>query len=306
MNRLYTAQEVADRLKIRKTTVYELIKRGELASSKIGKQLRVSEEQLAQYLRGSEPVSASVQSSAFPPESSLLKRDYLLHSNGILLCGQNTPALDYLLGKIAVNPGALPVLHSHMNSYNSLYALYFRKAHIAAASLSPEDIQRLIPGETLTLLRLYDYPLGFYVQKGNPLHIQSPADLTGKEIRFRNRERGSSRRIWLDRRLKADNISPSSISGYSSEAISDMACAAAVASGSADAGPGEAFLSRYYPNTEFLPLDTLTMYLVFPADMMKEPAYSALSELVCSREFKEELHSFSGYDTTHVGELSQI
>ena len=46
MNKLYTAQEVADRLKIKKTTVYELIKRGELESSKIGKQLRVSEEQL--------------------------------------------------------------------------------------------------------------------------------------------------------------------------------------------------------------------------------------------------------------------
>lgn len=51
MNKLYTAQEVADRLKIKKTTVYELIKRGELESSKIGKQLRVSEEQLTQYLK---------------------------------------------------------------------------------------------------------------------------------------------------------------------------------------------------------------------------------------------------------------
>ena len=44
MNKLYTAQEIADKLKIKKTTVYELIKRGELESSKIGKQLRISEE----------------------------------------------------------------------------------------------------------------------------------------------------------------------------------------------------------------------------------------------------------------------
>ena len=47
MNKLYTAQEIADKLKIRKTTVYELIKRGELPSSKIGKQLRISEDQLS-------------------------------------------------------------------------------------------------------------------------------------------------------------------------------------------------------------------------------------------------------------------
>ena len=54
MNKVYTAQEVADKLKIKKSTVYDLIKRGELSSSKVGKQLRVSEEQLSQYLKGSE------------------------------------------------------------------------------------------------------------------------------------------------------------------------------------------------------------------------------------------------------------
>ena len=75
MNKLYTAQEVADRLKIKKTTVYELIKRGELESSKIGKQLRVSEEQLTQYLnRSSSGNSGSGQdipytSVNFEPES---------------------------------------------------------------------------------------------------------------------------------------------------------------------------------------------------------------------------------------------
>ena len=53
MNKLYTAQEVADRLQIKKTTVYELIKRGELYSSKVGKQLRISEQQLNQYLEHS-------------------------------------------------------------------------------------------------------------------------------------------------------------------------------------------------------------------------------------------------------------
>ena len=54
MNKIYTAQEVADKLKIKKSTVYDLIKRGELPSSKVGKQLRVSEEQLSQYLNSPE------------------------------------------------------------------------------------------------------------------------------------------------------------------------------------------------------------------------------------------------------------
>ena len=96
MNKFYTAQEVADKLKIKKTTVYELIKRGELSSSKIGKQLRVSENQLKQYL-DSATQPASVQTQDYQPESSLLKRDYLIHSSGLIISGQSSPALDLLL-----------------------------------------------------------------------------------------------------------------------------------------------------------------------------------------------------------------
>ena len=99
MNKVYTAQEVADKLKIKKSTVYDLIKRGELSSSKVGKQLRVSEEQLSQYLKGSECSASSAQSYDHQPESSLLKRDYLLHSSGLIISGQASPALDLLLNQ---------------------------------------------------------------------------------------------------------------------------------------------------------------------------------------------------------------
>ena len=127
MNKFYTAQEVADKLKIKKTTVYELIKRGELSSSKIGKQLRVSEEQVAQYLDGAAQISTAAQTRDYQPESSLLKRDYLLHSSGLIISGQSSPALDLLLNQLPSTPGSLPVLQSHMNTYNGLYSL-FRKS----------------------------------------------------------------------------------------------------------------------------------------------------------------------------------
>ena len=143
MNKLYTAQEVADRLKIKKTTVYELIKRGELSSSKIGKQLRISEEQLAEYLKGT--VSDSEQRPASPdfrPESSLLKRDYLLNSSGLIISGQAPSVMELLMGQMAAHPLGLPILHSHMNSYNGLYSLYFGKVHAAAAGVLPAALRR--------------------------------------------------------------------------------------------------------------------------------------------------------------------
>ncbi len=48
---LYTPEEIAAKLKITKYTVYEMIKRGDLDAHRLGKQLRISGEQLNQYLQ---------------------------------------------------------------------------------------------------------------------------------------------------------------------------------------------------------------------------------------------------------------
>ena len=294
MNKLYTAQEVADRLKIKKTTVYELIKRGELESSKIGKQLRVSEEQLTQYLnRSSSGNSESGQdipytSVNFEPESSLLKRDYLLHSSGIILGGQTD---------------GLPVLQSHMNDYNGLYSLYFEKAHIAATSLDIDDIRHLVPGIPLILLSLYKYSVGFYVQAGNPEKISSVEDLTDPKVVFMNREKGSARRVYLDRLLKERGISSEKISGYRNEAVSDMSSASAVFEHRANVAFGEEMIARYFPGLDFVPVTDMQMYLAIPAESVRKPGFSALVEIVQSEDFKTEIHHLTGYDTSYTGEM---
>ena len=318
MNKLFTAQEVADRLKIKKTTVYELIKRGELESSKIGKQLRVSEEQLSQYLNRSSSgnsgnsgfsgiASGFIGDSAnFEPESSLLKRDYLLHSSGIILGGQTSAALELLLGRMSAHPEGLPVLQSHMNDYNGLYALYFEKAHIAATSLDMDDIRHLVPGIPLALLSLYKYSVGFYIQAGNPEKISSVEDLVNPEVIFINREKGSSRRVYLDRLLKERKISPGGIIGYRNEAVSDMSAASAIFEHRANVAFGEEMIARYFPGLDFVPVTTMQMYLAIPAESVKKPGFSALVEIIQSEEFKTEIHHLTGYDTTDTGKLIYI
>lgn len=47
---LYTPEEIAQKLKITKGTVYEMIKRGDLDAHKIGKHLRISSSQYEVYL----------------------------------------------------------------------------------------------------------------------------------------------------------------------------------------------------------------------------------------------------------------
>ena len=47
---LFTPEEIAQKLKLSKYTIYEMIKRGEISAHRIGRSLRVTESQLEAYL----------------------------------------------------------------------------------------------------------------------------------------------------------------------------------------------------------------------------------------------------------------
>ena len=305
MNKLYTAQEIADKLKIKKTTVYELIKRGELGSSKIGKQLRISEEQLNRYLQGGD---ASVSEepfhfNGFQQESYLLKRAYLLDSKGLIISGQASPALEYLINQMAVHPNGLPVLHSHLNTYNGLYSLYFKKVHATTAGILPEHIPALLPGMSVAAFVLYEYSLGFYVQKGNPKNILSVSDLKRPDVALANREKGSTGRMYLDILLKDAKILPDQINGYQKELVSDFSTANAVLTSQADAALGAEsviFKSKYL---DFIPLQQLPMFLVMETESLNRPGFSALAEIIRSSEFRTALRLQNGCNTSRTGEI---
>lgn len=50
--KVYTVGEIAELMKVTKTTVYSYIKRGELKAKKIGKYYRVTEANLKEFLEG--------------------------------------------------------------------------------------------------------------------------------------------------------------------------------------------------------------------------------------------------------------
>lgn len=114
---------------------------------------------------------------------------------------------------MSIHPQGIPVLQSFMNSYNSLYSLYFKKAHIACASLPKDHIRSLVPSTALSALCLYEYSLGFYVPSKNPQGITCLDDLTTGKITIANREKGSTPRIYLDHFLLENHISPATIPG---------------------------------------------------------------------------------------------
>lgn len=307
MSRLYTAQEIAERLKIKKNTVYELIKRGELQSSKVGKQIRISQEQLEQYLHGTTSEdSGNWSESVREPESSVLKRDYLRNSSGLIISGQNSTVLELLCSRLESHPQFPPLLQSHMNCYNSLYSLYFGKVHMVLTNLDIHMVQHLCPGMPLVAQHLCSYKYGFYMKKGNPKDFQNVSDLIRNDITLANREKGSGMRIFLDNLLRQNSIDSRDIACYEHELVSNIAVAGAVLSESADIGFCDQFLLRQFPDLDFQPVGTCSMRLVFSAEKKDNQSFQTILEIAQSEEFKKELSSLIEYDTSKTGKIRSL
>ena len=137
-------------------------------------------------------------------------------------------------------------------------------------------------------------------------NIHDFPDLTRADIIFANREKGSSRRVLLDRTLKSSGISPESISGYRNELVSDYSTAAAVAGGQADVALGESYAVRSFPELTFLPLTQETLYLIMHSENLDTPGFQAVTETISSENFRRTLALQTGYDTTHTGEIFSI
>jgi putative molybdopterin biosynthesis protein len=326
---LLTAEDVARQLRIKKYTVYELIKRGELPSSRVGKRVRVSQEDIDRYLRAGrtgpvqeadappgvrpgeggetgEPGGGVLRGPLRPGQAALRARHEPAESS-IILCGQDA-CLDLLVSRLSVL-GLGPVFRSYTGCYNSLIALYHGNISLAAAHLWDGEtdtynypfIRRLLPGLPVGVFRLAGRRQGFYVKKGNPLKIRDWNDLSRPEITMINRERGCGTRILLDQKLTGLGIQAETIRGYGRESTSHMACASIVAKGGADLGCGCERGAEHIAGTDFIPLQLEWYDLVFRLRDRDTPEVKALAAYISAPEFTQDLELMGGYDLSRTG-----
>jgi len=291
---LLTAQEAAELLKVKKATVYEMIKRGEIPAVKIGKQLRIDQKDLQKLLQpagGREP-------------------EVIADRSGVVLCGQDN-CLNIIASHVSGLPGAAPVLRSYAGSYNSLHQLYQGKADIATAHLWDEEtgmynfpfIARLLPGMPVVVIRLLGRTMGIYTAKGNPRGITGIGSLASGSVSMGNREEGSGTRILLDEKLKALGVDRRIIPGYFREYGDHLSIAGAVARGEADFGMGAEAAARQVDGVDFLPIQTEWYDLVFPRERQEEITFRLLTEYLTGQEFRREIAATGPYDMSQTGQI---
>lgn len=304
----FTPEEVAKNLKISKFTVYELIKRGELAAYHIGRKVRVEAADLEVFKRRSKGLTPSFPIEITP--TSNLTGSYFPADEGLVICGQDM-ILDILTRYLEKMFPHVRFLRQYIGSIDGLMALYHGQANVVTSHLWDSDtnefnipyVRRMLPGHRTVIINLVYRLEGFYVAKGNPKNILSWTDLARPELRFVNRERGSGARVLLDEQLRKQGISHQTINGYSEEEMSHIAVASKVARGEADLGLGIEKAAFQVNNIDFVPLQKERYDLVIRKDDLEKPHFQALISILKSSAFHNEVLGIGSYDVTSMGEI---
>ncbi len=306
----YTTEEIAKMLKISKLTVYDLIKKGELPSYRVGKQMRVDASDLEAYkqrAKGIRTASVPVQAADSLPLSAAPTMNGV---RPLVVTGQDL-SLDILVKYMGKGiPGVRP-LRAYVGSLDSLIAMYRGESDIVSTHLLDGDtgeynipyIRKLLVGSSYMVVNLLSRNAGLYVQKGNPRGLSGWSDLARPGLRMANREKGSGARVLLDEQLRLHGIRPEQLDGYEEEQTNHIGVAAKVASGDADVGIGIEKAAAIVGQVDFIPLIQERYDLV----MLKKPEnrawIGALLDILRSEEFRKELQTIAGYDLSRTGEV---
>ena len=289
---VYSVQEFADMFKISKNTVYAMIKRGDLQAYQVGNKIRISQEEVEAYKRRSiKPLLEKPKKKA---------KTYVIsgHDAALDILGQRLQQKGFFISRV------------FQNSVVSLDALQKKQVDVASTHMwNPETdqynvdyMQEIFPDGGVLLIRLFRRWQGFYVQKGNPKGLCAWRDLAKPDVVLINRELGSGTRKLLTAKLQQYQIALGSIHEYQQMENSTFGIIQAVADGRVDVGVGGAsFLLS--DKVDFIPLQLECYDLVIHEEDWPEAFNQALYEIICSKEYQQEISASGDYDLSETGKI---
>jgi len=165
-----------------------------------------------------------------------------------------------------------------------------------AAWLHPDDY---------LLIHLATRNTGLFVQPGNPKKIRGIPDLARSDVRFVNRQIGSSTRYLVSLLLERAGVSISQVQGYETNEFTHMAIAAHIASGMADTGVGvETAAWRF--GLDFIALVRERYFFAIRKAALDTPAMQDLLAIMRGAEYVGYVGQLVGYDASQTGRLQML
>lgn len=304
-NQSLSTQEVADILHVSKSTIYDLIRRGEIHSYKIGRKVRFTQEDVDAYIARSRHEHSTRSIRRIDTHSTLLTPPEESEPE-IIISGQDV-VLDILANYLQQD--GISTGRTYLSGFEGLLSLYQEKTQVAAchlydgAAYNASFVHALMPGVGAILVNISYRTQGFYVKKGNPKQITGWEDLRREDVSVLNRRCGSSARILMDVQLKKLGISPSVVKGYDKIMKSHLTMAAAIAEGEADLAIGTERVSHQIEGIDFIPLMEERFDLVIRKDTLDLPAVQRMFAILRSEPFRKEVAAFSGNDYRDLGKV---
>lgn len=295
---IYTPDEIASMLKISKHTVYEMIKRGDLAAFKVGNKMRIEESEFERYKASMSAAPARAQEAKGNSQHSLQ------------LAGSHDFLVEQLVKYIASEGTGLSITPSYIGSLEGLMMLYRGSADIAAVHLlDPTSqqynlpfIRQLFVHEPITVMRLASREQGMIVAKGNPKDITGVKDLARTDVTIVNRQKGAGTRFLLDSFLANEKLEPTNVKGYENEEWTHLGAAAHISRGTADAAFGIRCAASQL-GLDFIPLTREQFDLVFRWTPGNKEALQHLIDLIQLTNFKDSIADLDGYDAEEFGNI---
>ena len=306
-NKSLSTQEVADILHVSKSTIYDLIRRGEINSYKIGRKVRFTQDDVDAYIARSRHEHSTQPVKTVDTGSTLLTPADL-GAPELIISGQDV-VLDILANYLQQE--WLSAGRTYLSSFEGLLALYQDKVDVAACHLYDGSgynagfVRSLVPGIPAVLVNVSYRSVGFYVRRGNPKGIRGWEDLARRDVSILNRRPGSSSRILLDVQLKRLGLAASNIRGYDKIMRSHLTMAAAIAEGEADLAIGTERISRQMEGIDFIPLLEERYDIALKKPRLDTPPVQKLIAVMNQPAFRRELSRFSGNDYRDSGKIIQ-
>ncbi|MGM0561238.1 MAG: substrate-binding domain-containing protein [Pseudomonadota bacterium] len=287
---LMTTTEVADYLRLKERTVYEMASKRQIPCTRATGKLLFSRKLIERWVEGRTDLPLGYD--AAPPP---------------IYAGSSDPLLEWALRE---SGSGLALLTS--GSRNGLERLAQGEALLAGLHIKDpngpgynvETIGREIPFPDIVAVRFAERAQGLLVAPGNPLDIGDLDDLVARQPRVLLRPEGTGSRSLFDALVMARGLDESRLNRLSGEAQTEGDLATMIADGEADCGLGIAAVAGRH-GLDFVPLDVWESFdLVLRRRDYFEPPVQKLMAFLRSDAFRRRAESHGGYDLGQQGQVT--
>lgn len=288
MQEFMNTAEVADYLRIKERTVYELVRTRRIPCSRVTGRWLFPKRMIDLWVtRNAELPDAGLQTA--PP----------------VVAGSHDPLLEW-----AVRESGCELALLSAGSEDGLRRLAAGQALVAGLHLIDPDSGAYNLPTVAAIGRLTDLVLiewawrdqGLVVPPGNPLGIAALEDLKAKEARVARRQEGAGAQILLRHLLDRAGVAYDELRIIDPPMRTETDLAAAVLDGKADCGLAIRAVARRF-RLDFVPLHRERFDLAMRRRDYFEPALQMLLRFTRSPAFAERAQELGGYDVRETGRV---